>query len=276
MSGSFAILLPALSITLLILSVPSHVFAEKLDVASLDYDITGSSVLSAEASETINSLVLVLDEQGEGVLSITIPREFFDAKIVGVDDEFFVLVDGQETVFGETTTATDRTLRIAFEQGTGEIEIIGTQIDISALIREPPIQPPISEVDVTEDGGGCLIATAAFGTELSPQVQILREVRDNKVIGTQYGAGFVSTFNAFYYSFSPTVADWERHNPVFKDTVKIAITPMLSTLTILQHVDIDSEQEILGYGIGIILLNVGMYFAIPAAIILKLKSKLAK
>ena len=54
---------------------------------------------------------------------------------------------------------------------------------------------------------------------------------------------------------------------MFKEIVKIAITPMMSTLGILQHVDIDSETEMIGYGIGIILLNVGMYFVAPLLLI---------
>ena len=76
-----------------------------------------------------------------------------------------------------------------------------------------------------------------------------------------------------YYSFSPAIADLERENPVFKETVKIAITPMLSTLSLLILADIDSEEEMLGYGIGVILLNIGMYFVAPAIIIIKIKSK---
>ena len=80
-------------------------------------------------------------------------------------------------------------------------------------------------------------------------------------------------FNQFYYSFSPTIADYERENPVFKETVKLALTPMLTSLTILNYVDIDSEQEMLGYGIGIILLNIGMYFVAPAVIIFKIKNR---
>lgn len=124
--------------------------------------------------------------------------------------------------------------------------------------------------------GGCLIATAAFGSELAPQVQLLREVRDNVLFSTHSGTTFMSTFNSLYYSFSPTVADWERQNPAFREVVKTAVTPMLSTLSILNHVDIDSEQEMLGYGIGIILLNIGMYFIAPALVILKLKSKFSR
>ena len=123
-------------------------------------------------------------------------------------------------------------------------------------------------------GGGCLIATATFGSELAPQVQMLREIRDNSVLTTTSGTSFMTAFNQFYYSFSPTIADMERENEVFKETVKIVITPLLTTLSILNYVDIDSEEEILGYGIGIILLNLSMYFVAPAIIIIKLRNRI--
>jgi len=122
-------------------------------------------------------------------------------------------------------------------------------------------------------GGGCLIATAAFGSEMAPQVQFLREIRDNTVLQTQSGSTFMTGFNQFYYSFSPAIADYERENPAFKETVKIAITPMLTSLAILNYVDIDSEEEMLGYGIGIILLNIGKYFVAPAVIIFKIRNR---
>jgi fibronectin type 3 domain-containing protein len=118
-------------------------------------------------------------------------------------------------------------------------------------------------LDKKENGGGCLIATAAYGSELAPQVQMLREVRDNTLYKTTSGTAFLTAFNQFYYSFSPTVADWERNNPVFKEAVKIAITPMLHTLSILDYADVTSESAILGYGIGILLMNAGMYVGIP-------------
>jgi hypothetical protein len=103
---------------------------------------------------------------------------------------------------------------------------------------------------------------------------LLREVRDNVLLDRGSGVIFMSTFNNVYYSFSPAVADLERQNPAFKEIVKTAITPMLSTLSILNYVDIDSEQEMLGYGIGIILLNIGMYFVVPAIVIVKFGKKL--
>jgi len=124
------------------------------------------------------------------------------------------------------------------------------------------------------EGGGCLIATAAFGSEIAPQVQFLREIRDNTVMSTQSGTAFMTGFNQFYYSFSPYVADYERENPVFKEAVKVTLTPMLTSLTLLNHVNVDTEEEMLGYGIGIILLNIGMYFVAPAAAIIAIKNRI--
>jgi len=120
--------------------------------------------------------------------------------------------------------------------------------------------------------GGCLIATATYGSELAPQVQLLREIRDNTVLQTQSGISFMTAFNQFYYSFSPAIADYERENIIFKETVKLTLTPLLVSLTLLQHADIDSEYDMLGYGIGIILLNIGMYFVAPAVLITKIRS----
>jgi Putative Ig domain len=124
-------------------------------------------------------------------------------------------------------------------------------------------------VENTQKGGGCLIATATYGSEMAPQVQFLREIRDSKVMSTASGVSFMTAFNSFYYSFSPTVADLERENPMFKEVVKIGITPMLSSLSIMSAAD--SEQEILTYGIGVILMNVGMYFVAPVMIVYSIK-----
>ncbi len=122
-----------------------------------------------------------------------------------------------------------------------------------------------------ENGGGCLIATASFGTELTPQVQKLRELRDDTLLQTESGSAFMNGFNTFYYSFSPTIADWERQSPVFKETVKLAITPLITSLSLLYYANMDSEAEVLGYGVSLILLNIGMYIVAPAYVIFRLR-----
>ena len=101
---------------------------------------------------------------------------------------------------------------------------------------------------------------------LAPQVQQLRELRDNYLMKTESGSSFMGGFNQLYYLFSPTIADLERESPVFKEVVKLTITPLISSLSILNYVDMDSEAKVLGYGISLILLNIGMYIVAPAGI----------
>ena len=131
---------------------------------------------------------------------------------------------------------------------------------------------PETDLSSSEDntkGGGCLIATSAYGTELAPQVQFLREIRDNTVMSTTSGTTFMTGFNHLYYSFSPTIADMQRENPFFQDAVKIFITPMISSLSIMTLAEDSSEIQVFGLGISVIVLNLGMYIAAPAAVAFK-------
>ena len=142
-----------------------------------------------------------------------------------------------------------------------DLHLFENTLDSFKLLSENP----------STQNGGCLIATATFGSELAPQVQQLREIRENVLMNTESGKSFLSSFNQLYYTFSPTIADWERENPIFKESVRIIITPLLTSLSILNYIDIDSEAKLLGFGISLILLNVGMYFAAPAYVIYRLR-----
>ncbi len=90
------------------------------------YSITGGSILSITPDVDANSLIIEISTTSDGELTITLPRALIDAKLNGDDDDFFVLVDGEEVDFDETKTSSDRTLTIAFPDGAEEIEIIGT------------------------------------------------------------------------------------------------------------------------------------------------------
>jgi hypothetical protein len=149
------------------------------------------------------------------------------------------------------------------------------KIDIFATKTITSVEKPETLVidESQSEGGGCLIATATYGTELAPQVQQLREIRDQKLINTEFGQSFLNSFNEFYYSVSPYIADYERENLVFKEIVKISITPMISSLSILNYVDMNSEVQVLGYGISLILLNLGMYIGIPAVVVVGIRKK---
>jgi len=121
-------------------------------------------------------------------------------------------------------------------------------------------------------GGGCLIATATYGSEMATEVQQLRELRDNQLLNTESGTAFMAMFNDVYYTFSPIIADYERENPLFKEAVKIAITPMISTLSLMENAN--SESEVLGLGLSVIMLNVGMYLGVPAIVVVGIRKRI--
>ena len=235
------------------------------DISPLDFiqveNISRSKIFSSEFLP-LNSVIQVLiysedDLQVKSVNSNVIEdlRGLSDIQESGW---FFISKSGQKIdgryIFGQESSVSKNDL--AFSIGPN----YGNDIEIKKVEGG--------------NGGGCLIATAAFGSELSPQVQFLREIRDNTVLQTESGTSFMVGFNQFYYSFSPAIADYERENPTFKEAVKLTLTPLLTSLTLLHYADIDSESEMLGYGIGVILLNIGMYFVAPAILIMTVRKRI--
>ena len=142
-------------------------------------------------------------------------------------------------------------------------EVMKNLAAVEQVVEEPVAAPQES----SEEGGGCLIATATYGSELAPQVQMLREIRDNQLMNTESGSAFMTSFNEAYYSFSPYIADLERESPVFKEIVKAGLTPMISTLSIMESAE--TESEVLGLGLSVIALNLGMYIGLPVFGIVK-------
>jgi len=208
-----------------------------------------------------NVLVIILNEDAlSGFIDFIIPTDL-------LKPPFTVLLD-DITIFPlEDEKAKTTNVHLEYSNGLHSVRIIAYS-EITEIVEREQIQEEF-EQETTEEDGGCLIATAT--SELAPQVQMLREIRDNSLLQTELGTNFMNSFNEFYYSFSPIIADYERENPVFKEMIKIAITPMISSLSILNYVDMDSELEVLGYGISLIILNIGMYFGIPAIVIMRIR-----
>jgi len=216
-----------------------------------------NKVVAIEIKDAGGNVILIRTVQADADGNFSIK---FKIPLTAVAGEFDIVtnVDVEGQAFSETKT-----------------------VDASKPIPEPE---PIAEIECGQGtheengkcvpdarGGGCLIATATYGSELAPQVQQLREIRDNGLLETESGSAFMEQFNQFYYSFSPGIADLERENPIFKEAVKLAITPLVTSLSILNYVDFDSEETVLGYGISLILLNVGMYFVAPFVLIAKVR-----
>jgi len=234
------------------------------------------SSASAQTGITVETNFDVF-QQGQTVMVTGNTEEKFVAIQVKDPTGISILVRTLETDSGGNF---DLQFRIPQTATLGEYQVVvSTVVDNLPVINTITFEvvekgDKVTQVAKEKKEGGCLIATAAFGSEMSPQVQLLREIRDNTVLQTESGSAFMTSFNQFYYSFSPAIADYERENPAFKEAVKITLTPLLTSLTLLQYADIDSESEMLGYGIGIILLNIGMYFVVPAILVMKVRKKI--
>ena len=90
------------------------------------YEITNGKLINVIPDTDAKSLLIDIEALDDGSITLTIPRSVLDATINDKDDEFFVLVDGEEVDFDEITTSIDRTLTIEFLAGSEQIEIIGT------------------------------------------------------------------------------------------------------------------------------------------------------
>ena len=295
--GLFVIML--LSISVLFYGASSSVYADNHNVspisASTEFPAyeNGDRVIITGNIRDFDSSV----DQGK---AITIVVKSPSDNIVGIDQ----VVPNSDGTFtsskiiagGIWNTSGDYIAEINFDGQSGQLIVVYTGGEFVPTTTEPPppttTEPPpptttvdpepdpicgpgtvlengicvVSSENKPDDGGGCLIATAAYGTELAPQVQFLREIRDNQLMNTQSGAAFMTGFNQLYYSFSPTIADMERENPLFQEAVRAFITPMISTLSIMTLADDGSESKVLGLGISVIMLNLGMYVAIPALV----------
>ena len=256
---SIVIILPAYGIDLSELENVGLKYKYIISSGGYDFEIVAVAnfqIVAPIFSETDKSLTFNAETARDvgNESEFYIPRGLFVGPVM-------VLLDGQEV--SPIINENDNIIYIGMTvdgKGKHVIEIIETK-SIGMESQE------------VSNGGGCLIATATFSSELAPQVQQLRELRDNIVLQTESGTSFMTGFNQFYYSFSPAIADYERENPVFKEAVKLTLTPLLTSLTLLQYADIDSEYEMLGYGIGIIILNIGVYFVAPAVLIMKISKR---
>ena len=158
------------------------------------------------------------------------------------------------TDMSQDVNTTDQEIRVSITDNIPDTDNLDS-------IQDNAYDDPIGDND--DGGGGCLIATAAYGSEMSWQVQHLRELRDGQLLNTSMGRTFLDGVNPVYYSFSPYVADLERENPVFREFVKVLITPMITSLSLLDYVDFDSKVDIIFYGVILVILNVFLYVLVP-------------
>jgi len=135
------------------------------DIDSVSYDIeyTGNNVVLKSATADLDFISLIFETEvtgSEGNVSITLQRDFFDAKIGYSDDDFFILSDGDEIEFEETKDDTSRTLSFSLSTGTEEIEIIGTILANNSFLIEQEQQAENSAAQAQADADAAAQAQA--------------------------------------------------------------------------------------------------------------------
>ena len=97
-------------------------------------------------------------------------------------------------------------------------------------------------------GGGCFIATAAYGSIMEPHVQILRDFRDAYLITNEWGRSFVN----MYYRYSPPIADIIAKSELLKLAVRIALAPVVAASYLMLHTTVAGKLIILLALIGVL------------------------
>lgn len=152
----------------------------------------------------------------------------------GQNDESELLVSWDQSRTAQSFAIIDQT---QFSTIAQELQTKITERDtyltglLQTLNSNPPTEGTGEDIITSE----CVIATAAFGSNLAPQVQFLRDFRDDQIKSTLAGSSFMQGFTLWYYSFSPTVAEYERGQPWLQQTVRVAITPLLSILQLSEN-----------------------------------------
>ena len=254
--------------------VGTHIFSQPAaTVQTQSIDQTVQSELNEKIPDGQAKLLIFSDTEWAGAFQSS---NIDFTEIVGQNNDDILFecnsTFGSQAIFGTK-------IQKLTQDGYLEIFVIQNQ----KIISQGSTETNFGEVYLTDNcisnssstttpiGGGCLIATATYGSEMSTEVQQLRELRDNQLLQTESGTAFMGTFNDIYYSFSPTIADMERENPMFKEAVKLAITPLISTLSLMENAD--SESEVLSIGISVIMLNLAMYLGVPAIVIVGIRKK---
>jgi len=149
--------------------------------------------------------------------------------------EFLINISGEETSRlspGPTKLRVFANSYDALRPDITENTILATTITSGGQMQnQSGDQQQQQQQQPEQQPSGCLIATAAFGSELTPQVQYLRNFREQYILSTASGAAFMNAFNSVYYSFSPQVADYEREQPWLQATVRSLLYPLFGILT---------------------------------------------
>ena len=140
-----------------VISILPAAFADSISVDTgestydIEYTANGVDIKSASADMDFMSLIFTVEVlDSEGQLEFNFDRDFFDAKLGSEDDDFFVIVDGDELQFEETKDESHRSISFLVDPGSEEIEIIGSVIaGVSYILeKEAEVQAEIEAEEI--------------------------------------------------------------------------------------------------------------------------------
>lgn len=144
------------------------------------------------------------------------------------------------------------------------------QTQFSVLSQTPSTTASLSSTSQTTPPSQCFIATATYGSELSPEVSLLRNLRDKKIATTYAGRSFMLAFNSFYYSFSPQVASFIASDAAVRSAARILLYPVIGILYvsdgILTTLSFNGELAVTAAGV-FAAIGIGSVYVGPIAMV---------
>jgi DNA-binding beta-propeller fold protein YncE len=194
----------------------------KLSYGELDHFRISPSMTSVEVGKGFTIQIYAEDINNAIVRSYS-GINTISATIGTINQTSISMINGYGEFFAAlSTAAVNVQIKTSGNGKTGvspSIEVLATPIN--------PINPSLTS--------NCFIATATYGSELSPEVQLLRGFRDNTVRNTFAGRNFMTAFNAFYYSFSPSVASIIRENEPLRNVMKLVLYPLIDIMQLTSN-----------------------------------------
>ena len=173
-----------------------HADSVSVDIDGISYEIEytpfKSQIKSVSADMDFISLIFTVQvDDPTASLKVVFDMVFFDAKFQsGNDDDFFVLADGEEVNFDEKKTSTQRTLTFGLDQGTEELEIIGTHLTGVTFLQSTVSTPITEETEEAERAAAAAEKAAAEkAAEEKTAEDIEQSLKDACGAGTVYKDG---------------------------------------------------------------------------------------
>ena len=174
-----------------------HADSVSVDIDDTSYEIEytpfKAQIKSVSADMDFISLIFTVQvDDPTASLKVVFDRVFFDAKFQsGNDDDFFVLADGEEVNFDEKKTSTQRTLTFGLDQGTEELEIIGTHLTGVTFLQNT-VSTPITEeaekaAEAAQKAAEKAAAEKAAAEKASEDIE--QSLKDACGVGTVYKDG---------------------------------------------------------------------------------------